>query len=546
MLNRPLLRAFVLLACAACPAFAGDPPTSAPLEVVGPGASLPGYGGATVSEWAFSALSDSGTDWVTGLIMSDFVNVMASSSGTVIFNGQVLQGGEVINSISSGTLDGAGHVVALVGLVPSPFPLALAIVIDDKAVLQHNDPLVAPGVPAGSTWNLGLVTKVELRDAGFLDVAASLFVPPNQDSLQAIVRFTVAGSGDLVNPQVLRMAGDVVDGRQVLGIGDWDADTAGQLAAVLTLQDAGGSGTSTVLAAGDTVLFEAGTASLIAGRDWLSFHQVHVDDLGDLAFQAKATNPPAPAFLDSMIVMNGQLVTTVGDQVAHFPGTSLGVIRKVSLADDGTLAWYGEWGDYNPVFNLFTNRGLFADGDLVVRASPSTPELSTSVQGSDLGFIRDWALADDGSRLVFTNTSTFPGNPWGLFAVGLRPWADLRGTLPGLLGLAGVGPLLVGDGTLQAGSPTTLTLSDAFSGSTTNLIIGFSQLGLPFKGGVLCPSFDVAALGLPVDAQGQTTVTAVWPAGVPTGTEFWSQFWTADGFAPQGFSASNCIRGTAP
>lgn len=544
MLTRPLLRVVALIACAACPAFAGDPPTSAPIELVGPGASLPGYGGATVSEWAFSALSDSGSNWTAGLLMSDFVNVMASSSGTVIFNGQVLQGGEVVNSISSGTQDGAGHVVALVGLVPSPFPLTLAIVIDDKAVLKHNDPLVAPGVPAGTTWNLGLVTAIELRDAGFLDLAGSVFVPPNQDSVQVIVRFTVDGNGDLVNPQVLRMAGDIVDGQQVVGIGDWDADSSGQLTAVLTLQ--GGAGTSTVLAMNDTVLFEAGSASVISGRDWLSFHQVQVDDLGDLAFQAQATNPVPPAFLDSMLVLNGQLVVTVGDQVAHLPGTSLGVLKGISLAADGTLAWYGEWGDYNPFFNLFSNRGLFADGDLVVRASPTTPELSTRVQGSDLSFIQRWALADDGSRLVFTNSLTSPGNSWGLFAVGLRPWADLRGTLPGLLGLVGLGPLLVGDGTLQAGSLATLTLSNALSGSVTHLILGFSQLGLPFKGGVLCPSFDVAVLGLPVDVQAQAVVTGVWPASVPSGTEFWSQFWTVDGIGPQGFSASNCVRGTTP
>ena len=45
---------------------------------------------------------------------------------------------------------------------------------------------------------------------------------------------------------------------------------------------------------------------------------------------------------------------------------------------------------------------------------------------------------------------------------------------------------------------------------------------------------------------GSKTLGSHWPAGVPSGFSFWSQWWIADAGAPAGYAASNGVRGTTP
>ena len=59
----------------------------------------------------------------------------------------------------------------------------------------------------------------------------------------------------------------------------------------------------------------------------------------------------------------------------------------------------------------------------------------------------------------------------------------------------------------------TLTLAGALENSTTNLVVGFSQLGAPFKGGTLVPNPDILLLGLPTGPSGSVPLVAAWPGG---------------------------------
>ncbi|TPW07470.1 MAG: FG-GAP repeat-containing protein, partial [Acidimicrobiaceae bacterium] len=71
----------------------------------------------------------------------------------------------------------------------------------------------------------------------------------------------------------------------------------------------------------------------------------------------------------------------------------------------------------------------------------------------------------------------------------------------GLAGANGV-PALAGEGTLQPGSSITLSLSGALANAPATLVIGLSQLGAPFKGGVLVPSPDLLLGGFVTGAGG--------------------------------------------
>ncbi len=119
-------------------------------------------------------------------------------------------------------------------------------------------------------------------------------------------------------------------------------------------------------------------------------------------------------------------------------------------------------------------------------------------------------------------------------------WCDLGLGLGGSAGL----PRLVGEGTLAAGDPVTLTADQLLPASTAFLVVGVGNLSLPFKGGTLVPTPDVV-LALPTLA-GELSVSAPWPPGVPPGFTKHVQVWVDDPAGPFGFAASNGVAGTTP
>lgn len=106
-------------------------------------------------------------------------------------------------------------------------------------------------------------------------------------------------------------------------------------------------------------------------------------------------------------------------------------------------------------------------------------------------------------------------------------------------------PLLLGTGTLSAGSPTTLSLIHGKPSSPFLLLIGVALLEAPFKGGTLVPQ-PLLFVPAATNNDGRASFTAPWPAGIPGPFTFWSQAWFADGDGPQGFTASNGLSGTQP
>jgi hypothetical protein len=127
------------------------------------------------------------------------------------------------------------------------------------------------------------------------------------------------------------------------------------------------------------------------------------------------------------------------------------------------------------------------------------------------------------------------------FAQGLgTAWTDLGHALAGSAGE----PQLVGHGTLEAGTPVSLQLQSARPGAAAWIVLGQHVALLPFKGGTLVPSPDLAFGPYVVDPLGGLLAATLWPPGTLAGVPFFVQEWIADPLAPQGWAASNAVSGT--
>ena len=115
-------------------------------------------------------------------------------------------------------------------------------------------------------------------------------------------------------------------------------------------------------------------------------------------------------------------------------------------------------------------------------------------------------------------------------------------------GLAGAGgtPLLVGTGPLTANSPVSLQLSNALPNTLSFLVFGASIANMPFKGGTLVPSPDIAFQGLSTGPTGEITLSTTWPPGLPAGVQSLFQHWIVDPSGPLGFTASNAVLAITP
>jgi hypothetical protein len=135
-----------------------------------------------------------------------------------------------------------------------------------------------------------------------------------------------------------------------------------------------------------------------------------------------------------------------------------------------------------------------------------------------------------------------PNANYGLELTVVGCWKDLG------LGLAGLNgtPSLGGSGTLLGGDAMSLAIASGRPLSTAALVVGFSQINAPFKGGTMVPAANLLVAGLPLDGAGELTLPGTWPAGLPSGLSIFLQAWIADAAGPHGFSATNGLSATTP
>lgn len=175
-------------------------------------------------------------------------------------------------------------------------------------------------------------------------------------------------------------------------------------------------------------------------------------------------------------------------------------------------------------------------------SNPGTPS-SQSDFGADVALHGDLALMGASGTWVSGPLFAIPSSGRAyLYDLAGGPWTGLG---QGLAGVAGM-PSLSGGGDLSAGSVMSLALTDAAPNSSTTLVLGFSHLALPIKGGMLVPDPALILAGLPTDATGSLSLPTVVPPGLPPCFPFYVQFWTTDATLPKGLSVSNGLLGTTP
>ncbi len=121
------------------------------------------------------------------------------------------------------------------------------------------------------------------------------------------------------------------------------------------------------------------------------------------------------------------------------------------------------------------------------------------------------------------------------------PWFDLGF---GLL-FSNNKPRLEAEGILVDNALIELQLSRAKANAPATLVVGFSSLFAPFKGGTLVPSVDLL-IGATTDGLGKLDIPAIWPPGVPQGVAVWFQWWISDEVGVLGFAASNGLQAYVP
>jgi hypothetical protein len=120
-------------------------------------------------------------------------------------------------------------------------------------------------------------------------------------------------------------------------------------------------------------------------------------------------------------------------------------------------------------------------------------------------------------------------------------WRFRGGSVAGVQGH----PSLTATGPLGGGGLVTMRLEQAAPLAPVVIVIGFSGLLAPFKGGVLVPHPDVLVTGLLTNAEGVLSISATWPA-LPSGTMVDFQEWIVDAAAFAGLAAGNGVQARVP
>ncbi|MCB9897746.1 MAG: hypothetical protein H6825_07070 [Planctomycetes bacterium] len=155
-------------------------------------------------------------------------------------------------------------------------------------------------------------------------------------------------------------------------------------------------------------------------------------------------------------------------------------------------------------------------------------------------------VSDDGHVLTGFGWSGVPLNTSAWVAVlddgYAGTWTDLGQALAG----GGGTPHLTPVGPMQPGTLTRIALGGGAPATPSNLVIGVTQLGAPFKGGTMVPNVDLLVSGFSTAANGSAVISFPWPSGIPSDTTLYYQYWLQDATGPFGFSATNAVSGTTP
>lgn len=106
-------------------------------------------------------------------------------------------------------------------------------------------------------------------------------------------------------------------------------------------------------------------------------------------------------------------------------------------------------------------------------------------------------------------------------------------------------PRLEPHGTVDPGMPWIADIAHGLPHGIALLILGASEVSLPFHGGVLVPSTDWLLVER-LDMAGSLHLDGHWPSDTTATEDLWVQAWLIDPAGPQGWSATAARRAPPP
>jgi hypothetical protein len=451
-------------------------------------------------------------------------------------------------AVSAGDIDGDGLDDYVVGAPLAPDASALGAVRvhsgADASVLW-----VWTGTSAGDHFGTSVAVAGDVDLDGFNDVLVGAPLSDVPGHADAGTAWLMSGaSGSAVTSWHGAGGGDEL-GYAVDGAGDVNGD--GLLDVVVGAPKADGFAVDS----GNAYLYSGANGALLhslIGSLFLETGQfgTSVAGLGDIS---------GDGFADVAVGGPGVDVTKDNGGVWVFSGS------------DGGLLWIGLGPADLGQLGFAVAAAGDIDGDGQPDAVVGAPHTSSSLVSPSVGTVR----AYDGSDGVTLQASTGKlGELYGAAVVGIGD-SDLDGLCDLAIGVPkhdGVGtdsgetrlvrsavlwtnlgsglsgslpaPALTGTG-LLAGGEVVLALSGAPANAPYFLVVGFSKLAAPFKGGVLVPNPD-GLLSFVTKADGGYVLSLAATGPLPAGQSFYLQAWIVDPGGPQGLAASSALRADVP
>ncbi|HZM00633.1 MAG TPA: PQQ-dependent sugar dehydrogenase [Planctomycetota bacterium] len=224
----------------------------------------------------------------------------------------------------------------------------------------------------------------------------------------------------------------------------------------------------------------------------------------------------------------------------------------------------------NPIQTYAHNLGKCSiTGGFVYRGN-AIPDLSGAYFYGDYCTAQIWSLRYNGVAVSELTERTVELDPPGATAIQLitsfgqgadgeiyvvdqngeifriKPAGPFTGLGNALAGTSGK-PILHGEGTLVAGTPGSVELTNAMPSAAAYLFVSLGVGGVPFKGGTLMPVPTLLLLPLASSPTGTLNLSwASWQAGVPGGTVLCFQYAIQDAGALNGVALSNALKAVTP
>jgi len=355
--------------------------------------------------------------------------------------------------------------------------------------------------------------------------------------------FSGAAAGDRFGAAVAGLGADLDgDGKQEYLVGAPNADVLGNADAGRAYLLKSISSLTQVNAATGFAAFDHCGASVAAAgdlnqdgkTDWL---------VGIPGYDGPSSNAGRVRVIDSASVTGAQLFSGNGDGANDNFGSSVTALGDVN--HDG----WPDWAD-GATEIIFISAGP----GYVKVISGKDEALLFKISGAS-GDALGSAVADAGDLDFDGTRDLLAGGPFNdeqgvnsgiarvySLANPLAVWSDLGLALAGTFGP----PALSGTGSLLAGKPGALTLSNARPSAPAYLFIGPANGSAPFKGGTLVPVPPLMTLSLFTNGAGGIPLAwAAWPGGL-SGLNLYFQYAIPDAGAPVGVALSNALKAHVP